>query len=280
MIQLDKPNYNSDDSIEKVTVGITGDTPLRQAVRSEQNIFSAWEQQYLDRIDNGSLFEFEANTHVFQAVTHDNIAKLYPNYFSKKNKPARDIYDAIKNAAAGKCPFCGGIGFPKNLDHYLPKRSFSQFSILPLNLVPACRDCNMGAKGQSFAINAEKQALHPYEDAQHFFDEQWVFAEYIPSDNDDEVGEFRFYAKPPEAWNAIDTARAKFHFEAFELAEKFATKAAEELPIALTQFKRLRLKGIDERTIKESIFSIPIESFIFVNHWRRCMYQALYTHDF
>jgi hypothetical protein len=82
-------------------------------------------------------------------------------YFVPEEKPARTIYDSLLNSAKEKCPFCGGIGTPRNLDHFLPKAHFPQFSVLPRNLIPACRDCNMDGKGHAFATNAEDQIILP-----------------------------------------------------------------------------------------------------------------------
>lgn len=279
MIRLTRPYFNTDYALNKVIEGIISDTVLRQRVINELDIFNFWSLQYADRLEGSELYGFEANQHVFTELTIENIKKLYPSYFAKDKKPARGIYDAIKNEASGACPFCGGLGFPENLDHYLPKRQFSQFSLLPLNLVPACRDCNMGAKGQAYAVNAEEQTIHPYERTPHFFDDQWIYARYETTQGD-ETSAFIYYVKPPENWSDSDKNRVRFHFDTFDIGRKYAVRAAQELPFIFSQIQALSRKGASYNDIKESLFLPVINSSPFLNQWKRCMYEALYEHDF
>lgn len=44
---------------------------------------------------------------------------------------------------------------------------------MPINLVPSCRDCNMGEKGQAYTTIEDDQAIHPYVDKNIFYQEQW-----------------------------------------------------------------------------------------------------------
>lgn len=39
------------------------------------------------------------------------------------------------------CPYCN-INSIATIDHYMPKDCFPEYSVLPINLVPCCRDCN------------------------------------------------------------------------------------------------------------------------------------------
>lgn len=62
------------------------------------------------------------------------------------------------------CPMCGSH-HPGTLDHYLPRESFPEFSILPCNLVPACPHCNSGVKkGRYKGASVPERFLHPYFD--------------------------------------------------------------------------------------------------------------------
>jgi ABC-type amino acid transport substrate-binding protein len=62
----------------------------------------------------------KVNPKIVGEITRDELLYLY-NYYMVKRKPGRNIYDRIMAAAKEECPFCGGIGHAKNLDHYLPK---------------------------------------------------------------------------------------------------------------------------------------------------------------
>ncbi|EAD2695982.1 HNH endonuclease, partial [Escherichia coli] len=117
------------------------------------------EQQYRILSSTGQLFTYdrthplEPTTLVVGNLTKVKLEKLYENNLRDKNKPARTYYDDMLVSSGEKCPFCGDIGQTKNIDHFLPIAHYPEFSVMPINLVPSCRDCNMGEKGQVFAVD-------------------------------------------------------------------------------------------------------------------------------
>jgi len=60
------------------------------------------------------------------------------------------------------CPMCGSMG-TGTLDHLLPKAKYPQFSILSINLVPACHTCN-NKRGEALTGRGGERVLHPYFD--------------------------------------------------------------------------------------------------------------------
>jgi len=62
------------------------------------------------------------------------------------------------------CPFCGELGRPRTLDHYLPKNKFPEFSVNLANLVPMCDWCQ-GEKSETYLTDEKgKKFFHPYFD--------------------------------------------------------------------------------------------------------------------
>lgn len=55
-----------------------------------------------------------------------------------------------------KCPYCG-INQPKQLDHYMDKKTYGQLAVCRLNLVPLCGHCNWLKSDKSY-----KEFMHPY----------------------------------------------------------------------------------------------------------------------
>lgn len=286
MIRLSEPQYSFDKTLDECVNGITGNNALRQKLMDSKPALNALEAQYLSAAGGGQLHiispinvdEYEdSDPEVINTLKKSELVKLYDQYFVPEQKPARKIYDALLNAAKEKCPFCGGIGIPRNLDHFLPKAHFPQFSVLPHNLVPACRDCNMDGKGHAFATNPEDQIIQPYADNDRFFVEQWIFATYH-ADNDEEPGEFEYYTLPPEHWTEVDKLRVRKHFRDFNLARRYAIKAAELLGTVLLQIRKMEKVGIDSRNIQYYLLQPGIDVVPFVNHWQKGMYQALFLH--
>lgn len=282
MMRLDEPQYTFEQTIDECILGVTGNDSLhRNLIASKEDLKEAG-RQYASTANTGELYTIQplnanGDPLVINALRKSDLVKVYEQYFRAGGKPARKIYDAILNAAKDKCPFCGGIGTPRNLDHFLPKVSYPQFSIFPKNLVPSCRDCNMDGKAQNFAKNAEDQIIQPYSDNQRFFINQWIFATYSAG-NDDEPGEFEYYTSPPEDWPEVDKQRAQKHFKDFDLAKRYATKAAEQLGTILRQIKSMTQANIDLNVIQSALLQPGVDTAQFSNHWQKAMYQALIQH--
>ena len=84
-----------------------------------------------------------------------------------------DLYDTRKGSGELKrmrqkaglksCPVCGSP-VTGDLDHYLPRDVYREFSIMRANLVPACRHCNSGVKGTTVHGANPRRFIHPYFD--------------------------------------------------------------------------------------------------------------------
>ncbi|HAU4883844.1 TPA: HNH endonuclease [Aeromonas hydrophila] len=246
--------------------------------------FLTAEQEYSRLGASGLLYSFARidnlanNTIVLSGITKSRLVNLYKNNLRNPDKPARTIYDRLLASTNEKCPFCGDIGHPRNLDHFLPLAHFPQFSVMPLNLVPSCRDCNMGEKGDTFATIAGDQILHPYLDDDKFFNVQWISARYIAG----EPGSIDYFITPPTTWDPIEIERVSNHFSDFDLARRYGTEASKHLIEVMDQkdifFDRNRdsmpMNDLVDAFI-ETILAPIINGRTFINHWKRIMYIAL-----
>jgi len=200
------------------------------------------------------------------------LRKVYSQYMVPESSKGWHIYDSIKVQANDKCPFCGGIGQPNTLDHYLPKANYPVFSVHPANLIPSCRDCNTG-KNNDIALEAGQQILHPYFDDDYYFNEKWVYANIIGV----EPVVLEFYVSPPDHWDQISKERVVSHFTDFKLAKRYRIQAAEELS-SLIDMRNFYMIRFTEEDFKEYLLSLANGPYI-INHWRRVMYQALYEDE-
>ena len=207
-------------------------------------------------------------------VTKDELKEVYTSHMVEKSKPARAIYDSLLSQAhLGKCPYCG-FGQTSTLDHYLPKAKYPQFSVLPFNLVPSCRDCNTG-KSTSIATTAEAQSLHPYFDHQNFIDDQWLHAKVIQTT----PAIIRFFVKAPEQWDDISKARVQAHFCNFNLASRYSVEAVNELvslrDVLISYCQLMGSKSVRNLLEIEANSSARQHS----NSWKTAMLQALVVSD-
>jgi hypothetical protein len=203
------------------------------------------------------------------AVTKAEVKTLY-TYNLVRTPAGRVHYDAlIASAPKGICPLCGA-GVAATLDHFLPKGAFPLFSILPINLVPACRDCNTG-KLSAFAAMAGDQTLHPYFDHGLYINDRWLKADVVASN----PASLRFYTSPPDQWDDENKQRIEAHFRAFKLGHKYAVLAASELSSLIGLLaNHVGIGGIDE--VRRFLLSCAVsESRIHLNSWRSAMFNAL-----
>ncbi|EFC6289729.1 MULTISPECIES: HNH endonuclease [Enterobacteriaceae] len=254
---------------------------------SHLQTFLQIEQQYKTLSLTGLLFLYPKTepltdtTLVIGDLTKTKLENLYDNNLRNKEKPARDFYDKLMVSSGEKCPFCGDIGQTRNLDHFLPKAHFPEFSVMPLNLVPSCRDCNMGEKGASFATTEVEQTLHPYIDKDIFFQNQWVFADYVNED----TGAIEYHVNCPVEWRQEDKDRARNHFVNLNIAHRYSLEAGKHLSEIIDQknsFKtmiRCLVPQISSESIIQgfidAVLQPVIDSHQFKNHWKRVMYQCL-----
>lgn len=214
------------------------------------------------------LHQLHPGNDVGGIVTTDEMTKVYTQRMAKKGAPGRPYYDSLLAAPAyGRCPLCGQ-GTVSTLDHHLPKDKFPSLAVVPINLVPACANCNK-VKTNAIPHTQEEQTLHPY------FDDvegaQWLFAEVI------EVAPaaIRFFAQPPNESGAIKVNRIKHHFQAFKLGALYTSYAAEELTnIRYSLEKIFPLTGADG---VRAHLQIQRDSYkaAHLNSWQTAMYGAL-----
>lgn len=208
------------------------------------------------------------------SVTKKELKSVYSSHMVGRGKPARAIYDLLlSRAPLGKCPFCG-FGHASTLDHYLPKTLYPQLSVLPLNLLPSCKDCNTG-KSTVIATTGESQTLHPYFDHHNFINEQWLFAEVMQT----APVTIKFFVRAPTHWDDLSKARAQAHFSDFKLNSRYSVEASNEIAClrdSLQSYQEL----LGSNGVKQSLL-IEAQSHYnqHSNSWQTAMYQALCSSD-
>ncbi|MEY7582969.1 HNH endonuclease, partial [Klebsiella quasipneumoniae] len=261
--------------------GITGNNDLLEKFHKASTDLELQVSSYENSALTEELFTIQpikmdgvADPVILKGLKKSDFIKLYTLYLVGMTKPAREIYDVLMASANERCPFCGGIGRPRNLDHYLPKAYFPQFAIAPMNLVPSCRDCNMDGKGEDFATSAGEQILHPYLDNDRYFNDQWIFARYLAGAQG-EPGVIEYFVSPPVEWDANQKERVIKHFNDFNLSLRYSKEASARLGTLLSQYDGLLKITLDKETSKQIIFQTVIDNAAFINHWERVMCLAL-----
>ena len=170
----------------------------------------------------GRLHQIATSAIVAPDITTEEMGKVYAQRMVKNGSPGREIYDEIFGCSAhGRCPLCGQRPVA-TIDHHLPKAHYPALAVAPLNLLPACSDCNK-AKLDAIPATAEEVALHPYYD--DLGDDVWLIARVVER----RPAALRFQVRSPAVWGPVLTARVLHHFRSLHLAALYASEAAEEL---------------------------------------------------
>lgn len=280
MQQIQPPDNFDSSFIFSLIVQNMRDDDLEEKLNNVENqdyINSIWNQydEYALSRSLCYILPYTRNdviTPIFGNLSKHDFIKLYKNYFSKKGTEIRKIYDDIL-AKSERCPYCGGVGISSQLDHYLPKTYYPQYSVYPRNLIPSCRDCNEIFKRSNYAQIENQQLIHSYFDKQCFFSEQWICANYIADHLCDEHAYVQYFVQVPSTWSDIDKQRAQLHFDSFNLEQRFAMEANNTLQSTIPQIRQMLESGNTYSTIM-SIYD-PDNSHRPINHWERVMYQAL-----
>lgn len=203
---------------------------------------------------------------VLGGLTKDELTSLYTNHMAKRDQPGRSYYDQIMSVAPlGKCPFCG-FGQVSTLDHFLSKARYPSFSVLPLNLIPACTDCNQG-KGAG-VLDVQNQFPHPYFEGSRIETEAWLYAKV----HETSPATAAFSAIPPDNWPADLARRVVNYVRGLNLTTRFAIEAASELASLSDILSQLETS---QRIGKYLSLIAQTERLHRKNSWKAALYEAL-----
>ena len=171
-----------------------------------------------------------------------SLAKAGPP-LNKVQDKLRNLYDcsirevlefknAIRHQFGPGCPYCGENCTTPDIDHYLPRISYAEYSLYSWNLVPSCTQCN-----RIFSSSVAKGAdfLYPFGDK---FLKQRVLAvqfQWIGQ------AEFTINLKGRSNLGPAERTRIDHHISMLRLSERFANYAISEI----LSFRRLALKSGD-----------------------------------
>ncbi len=213
-----------------------------------------------------ALHEIPSQAMVGGQVAAAEMESVYTHRMAKKGAPGRSVYEAIIRAAKGRCPLCAQRQVT-TLDHHLPKSRYPALAVTPLNLVPACTDCNR-AKLASVPRSAEEVALHPYYD--DIDGQRWLAATVVET----RPAAVRFHIEAPVEWNDILEARVRNHFSTLGLGVLYASHAADELANVRHQLEQL-LASVGAQAVRSEL-ARRAESCELAdrNGWRAATYRA------
>ncbi|WP_421359699.1 HNH endonuclease [Agrobacterium rosae] len=229
------------------------------------------EALYISSGESAELYSIAPTDGISGHVSTIEMERVYKRTFVRSAR-TRQIYADLRSAPENDiCPLCSQRTVSQ-LDHYLPQSAHPTLTVTPMNLVPACAECNKTKLAQE-AADASCQTFHPYfEDAD---DARWLYAEVL------EVAPAAlvFSARPPEVWDEVKRDRINSHFKTYELGELYASHAAVELGDIRFGLQQMAQDSSVERISQHLREAALSRAMAHENSWRRATYEALADSD-
>lgn len=266
MRSLPLPTEDSGD-IFTICIELVRNPDLKARLTATKDLIVEAADEFEKKVTTGQLHTINRETLVNGNVTSKELELVYTNRMAKKGTPGRTFYDKLLIASPnGICPLCSHREVTQ-IDHYLPKAEYPRLSIVPINLVPACSDCNK-LKLEDYPTKPEEETLHPYFD--NIEHDLWLTA----SVNHTTPPTIQFQVTPSVGWDKLLADRVSFHFQSLLLAKLYSTQAAVELvQINLSLIKLYTSSGA-EGVRKYLLEGAESRSHANINSWQAAMYNA------
>lgn len=179
--------------------------------------------------------------------------------------------ELVRGAQFGRCPYCGN-GRATTLDHYLPRTTFPEFSIFPLNLVPCCASCNE-KKRAHFREAGCALFLHAYLDDIAYLN-RFLYAD-ISIQGHDVIPSFR--VQPPSLPGDL-AVRIVTHFERLDLGTAYVDEGIGEIGELRAIVEDLLIAADFDPSVVSGYLQDVARSVVDVrgqNYWRAVLLEAL-----
>ncbi|OOQ56660.1 HNH endonuclease [Mucilaginibacter pedocola] len=226
------------------------------------------EQELDTKVTKGLVYTIAHETLVNGNVSVDELKYVYTGQMVD-HANGRVHYDKlILSAPFDLCPLCAHRDVT-TLDHYLPKAKYPRLSVVPINLIPACKDCNTG-KLMDYPKTPDEETLHPYYD--DIDADRWLKMRVLQT-NPISV---EFYVSRPAGWSDLLFKRVEGHFKSFGLKKLYATQAGRELVGIKKQLIGIYGKRQKQAAVKKFLLDMArSKADVHLNIWQVVFYNGL-----
>jgi hypothetical protein len=267
MRKIIKPRIKVIDVIDDCIDNMTNFT-LKTEIQTSKAIFTSAENDFETKKLKNELHTIPTGSFVSSTLNVNELKKLYTARLVNKENKGRKHYDSIfVSAPNGKCPLCSQR-VVRTLDHYLPKSKYPIYSIIPINLIPSCSDCNKDKLVEN-PTNSEEESLHPYYDDVE--SENWLKMKILQC----KPFTISYYVSPPLSWDNLLKKRILFHFNVYSLNKLYSIHAQEEFENIKMQLTNLHNKLGDVHLKNHLLDCFESRYKVNKNSWQTAFYDAL-----
>lgn len=180
---------------------------------------------FIDKYDEAhhtnTLTEIIADPKFKNTIIKEDLLKLYSYKTKAFIKLKNKLTELPNNRSFDTCQYCG-INSINTLDHILPKTNFPEYVVHPLNLFPACSECNSSKLSKWLDTTGTSEFLNLYTDI--LPQVQFLFVDLAFKGNSIETN---FYLDNPFGIEGNLYSVICNHFANLKLLERFKKKSNE-----------------------------------------------------
>jgi 5-methylcytosine-specific restriction endonuclease McrA len=196
-----------------------------------------------------------------QETLRDLTDKQAINVFTNRfRKTLSNQYEKLLHVRV--CPICGA-STPSTIEHVLPKTSYVQYVLTPINLVPMCLNCNH-AKLDASIKSYETTPFHPY------FDDFCQLPGMSYKIVDDDFSPIAIEYKDDES---ISFRKFKYDMKLYKMDETIEGRANDTVRKIYERIKQINSGKIEKQDFKAVIEDYTDEMFLDV--WEKRLYEFL-----
>lgn len=269
MRSIPRPADTTLDTYKACISGVTNPTEKGAylSIVSEVDLASSAFEQAVTHL---TLHQLTRARPVAARISDKKLKDVYTVRMARHKAAGRHIYDRLlASAPGGYCPLCS-VGHASTLDHYAPKAKHPMLAVAPINLIPACFDCNHG-KHTDIPSGAADHTLHPYFD--NIDTSRWLVS--CIDHTSPPSFSFGVCSPPPSTWSTLLADRVVNHFKSFDVSAKLAVNAADELNCIRKNLEDL-LSSAGAAGVQQHLASqAASRKAARLNSWQTAMYEAM-----
>lgn len=272
MRNLNKADIVPKDLLNSVILSKRGSNKTR--MEAMRNDLEERYDEYCDKVDNNTLHLLSEKWHYDKDAIASDGYFLYHQYDNSKASMSdlrAKIIEANNGESVLKCPICE-LRDATELDHYVPRQLFPEFSVHSYNLIPTCHECNNN-KSTAWCDSGKRVFFNAYYDMPT---DELLFDISVLKENGilRLVIALKNLTTPKESTRiAISTIKSLdlIPYINQKLNEKFSQKLKE------TILRRKYWKGTDEEFLKveKDILEETIREISDINNWERIVLSTI-----
>lgn len=220
MLKLKKPVISAT-QVYSDCVSTVKNKDLKNKLLACKPLIIQAETELEQKITKGKIYTIKREKVVNANVSCEELKKVYTGQMLKKALGRSHYNKLLADVPLLLCPICAHRDV-SNLDHYLPKTLYPRLTVVPVNLIPTCKDCNTG-KLSAYPLTSEQETLHPYYD--DIEKVMWLKTRV----NKTNPVSIHFFVQQSATWDNLLFERVKYHFASFNLRQLYSVQAARKL---------------------------------------------------